>query len=180
VTDRIVLDAGPLAMISHPRRNREIAERMAARLREGTEIGLSPEARGWGLEAGMSGQFRSYRDLEVWQKAMLVAKEIYSTTAGFPRGERFGLTDQMRRAAVSVPSNLAEGHARISTSEFQRFIAIAMGSVAELETQALLSTDLGLLEADASNVLLGHLDSVGKMLRALHRSLGKRRARVQG
>jgi four helix bundle protein len=128
----------------------------------------------------MTGQFRSYRDLEVWQKAMVVAKEIYAATAGFPTEERFGLTNQMRRAAVSVPSNLAEGHARISTSEFQRFILIAMGSIAELETQVVLSTDLGHLKADASNVLLGHLDSVGKMLRALHRSLGKRRAAAQG
>jgi four helix bundle protein len=77
---------------------------------------------------------------------MEIVKDVYRATAAFPPDERFGLTNQMRRAAVSVPSNLAEGHARFSTSEFQRFILIAMGSVAELETQVILSDELGHLK----------------------------------
>ena|SRR5215813_1387008 len=86
---------------------------------------------------------KSYRDLEVWQKAMVLARDIYQETATFPDTERFGLTNQMRRASVSVASNISEGHARLSTADFQRFISIAMGSVAELETQVMLSYDLG-------------------------------------
>ena len=124
--------------------------------------------------------FRSYRDLDVWQKAMTVAKEVYAATAGFPDHERFGLVNQMRRAAVSIASNIAEGHARGSTGEFQRFILIAMGSVAELETQLLLSTSLGFLMQPSADAVLRELDSVGKMLRALHRSLSKQKSVTEG
>src|SRR4051794_3935243 len=120
--------------------------------------------------------FKSYRNLEVWQIAMALAKQIYESTAAFPKDERFGLVNQMRRAAVSIPSNIAEGHARSSTAEFQRFISIAMGSVAELETQALLSQDLGFLSIDQQQPLLQQLDQIGKMLRGLHRSLERRTA----
>ena len=91
----------------------------------------------------MSTTFKSYRDLEVWQRSMQLAKRIYQVTQKFPTDERFGLTNQLRRASVSVPSNLAEGHARFGAGEFSRFISIAMGSVAEIETQVLLSTELG-------------------------------------
>jgi four helix bundle protein len=118
--------------------------------------------------------FKSYRDLEVWQLAMTLVKQVYQVTAAFPADERFGLVNQMRRAAVSVPSNIAEGHARSSTAEFQRFISIAMGSVAELETQVLLSLDLAFLNPDQQEQLMRKLDQVGKMLRGLHRSLARR------
>jgi four helix bundle protein len=119
--------------------------------------------------------FKSYRDLEVWQLAMAFAKQIYLVTTSFPSDERFGLINQMRRASVSVPSNIAEGHARSSTKEFQRYISIAMGSVAELETQTLLSEDLGFLSNDQQQLLMQSLDQIGKMLRGLHRSLERRR-----
>ena len=118
--------------------------------------------------------FKSYRDLEVWQLAMILAKQVYEITAAFPKDERFGLVNQMRRAAVSVPSNIAEGHARSSTVDFQRFIKIAMGSVAELETQTLLSQDLGFVSIDQQQELMQPLDQIGKMLRGLHRSLERR------
>jgi len=118
--------------------------------------------------------FKSYRDLEVWQLAMALAKQIYAVTASFPSDERFGLINQMRRASVSVPSNIAEGHARASTAEFQPYISIAMGSVAELETQVLLSLDLGFLNPDQQEQLMPKLDQIGKMLRGLHRSLARR------
>jgi len=125
----------------------------------------------------MKESFRSYRDLEVWQRGMALAKRIYETTANFPAGERFGLTNQIRRAVVSIPSNLAEGHARSGTAEFLHFISISMGSVAELETQILLSADLGYLCKDTGNDLLAQLDTIGKMLRGLGKSLSKVRSK---
>ena len=106
----------------------------------------------------MTTTFKSYRDLEVWKKSMRLAKRIYQITQRFPSEERFGLTNQLRRAAVSVPSNLAEGHARFGPGEFSRFLSITMGSVAELETQILLSND-----------------AVGRMLRGLAKSIERRR-----
>ena len=84
----------------------------------------------------------------------MAAKAIYQATSAFPSDEKFGLVNQMCRASVSIPSNIAEGHARSSTADFQRFISIAMGSVAELETQILLSTELGYLTSDHQVVLL--------------------------
>jgi four helix bundle protein len=85
---------------------------------------------------------QSYRDLIAWQKSMLQAKSIYHLTARFPNEEKFGLISQMRRAAVSVPSNLAEGQARRTTGEFVQFISHAEGSVAELDTQLTLAVEL--------------------------------------
>ncbi len=123
----------------------------------------------------MTAGFRSYQDLDVWKKGLAIAKFMYQATANFPVDERFGLTNQMRRAAVSIPSNIAEGHARLSTAEFQRFISIAMGSIAELETQILLSADLGFLTEAITQEALRQLDEIGKMARGLHRSLANRR-----
>lgn len=117
--------------------------------------------------------------MEVWRDAMALAKEVYVATAKFPSEERFGLVNQMRRAAVSIPSNIAEGHARSSTTEFQRFVLIAMGSVAELETQVRISLDLDYLGGELTEALLDQLDSVGKRLRALHKALAKRKECVQ-
>jgi len=119
--------------------------------------------------------FKSYRDLEVWRRAMRLAKRIYQVTQKFPTDERFGLTNQLRRASVSVPSNLAEGHARVGAGEFSRFLSIAMGSVAELETQILLSRDLGYLKEALTLELLAELDVIGKILRGLAKSIERRR-----
>jgi four helix bundle protein len=119
--------------------------------------------------------FRGYKDLEVWQKAMVLTKAVYQATTNFPSEERFGLVNQMRRAAVSIPSNLAEGHARAGVGEFRHFVSIAMGSTAELETQVLLSVELGYLSTPVKDTLLHQLDTVGKMLRGLHKSLGARK-----
>jgi four helix bundle protein len=123
----------------------------------------------------MAGAFKSYRDLEVWQRSMQLAKRIYQVTQSFPNEERFGLTNQLRRASVSGPSNLAEGHARFGPGDFSRFISIAMGSVAEIETQILLSTELGYVRAELSRELMTDLETVGKMLRGLAKSITKRR-----
>ncbi|NJO81332.1 MAG: four helix bundle protein [Chloroflexi bacterium AL-W] len=117
--------------------------------------------------------FKSYRDLEVWKSGMSLAKSIYQVTKSFPDEEKFGLVSQMRRAAISIPSNLAEGHARSSTADFQRFISIALGLAAELETQVLLSFELGYLQEEQQKSLLSHLSEMGRMLRGLHKSLSK-------
>jgi four helix bundle protein len=89
------------------------------------------------------GEINSYRDLLVWQKSMILAKQIYLMTRAFPEDERFGLIPQMRRAAVSVPSNIAEGQARQGRREFVQFLSHAEGSLAELDTQLKLADDLG-------------------------------------
>jgi four helix bundle protein len=119
----------------------------------------------------MSTAFKSYQDLDVWKKSMILAKDIYQATTGFPREEKFGLVNQMRRAAVSIPSNLAEGHARAGKNEFRHFVSVAMGSTAELETQILLSAELGYLQESVKANLLVQLDTIGKMLRGLYKSL---------
>jgi four helix bundle protein len=113
----------------------------------------------------------SYRDLKAWQAAMDLVGEVHRLTKGFPREEVYGISMQMRRAAVSVPSNIAEGHARQSTKEFLQFIAIALGSLAELETQLLIAARLGYLEESRLQSPLELADSVGKMLRGLQKSL---------
>jgi four helix bundle protein len=114
-----------------------------------------------------------FKDLLVWQKGMELAERVYRLTEKFPGEERFGLVSPMRRAAVSVPSNIAEGQARQGTKEFLQFISHAMGSLAELETQAALSERFGrCTSADTSEIqrLIADLD---RMLRALRRSLTK-------
>ena len=95
-------------------------------------------------EYGMERTVKSYRDLVAWQRARELVKEVYLLTALFPAGERFGLVSQMDRAAVSIPSNIAEGYGRSTTQDYLRFLRIARGSAYELETQLVLATDLGL------------------------------------
>ncbi len=118
-----------------------------------------------------SKQPQSYRELISWQKGMLLAKLIYRLTAGFPNEEKFGLIAQMRRAAVSVPSNLAEGQARRTTGEFIQFISHAEGSVAELDTQLILSVELGFCSAVESDEVSRLIQELRKMLNALRLSV---------
>jgi len=114
---------------------------------------------------------KSYQDLKVWQVAMALANDVYTVTAEFPKREWYGLASQVRRAAVSVPSNVAEGHARGSTRDFLRFLAVAQGSLAEVETQLLIAARQGILANEAVSTLLATADEVGKMLRSLRISL---------
>ena len=120
------------------------------------------------------GKVRTYRDLEVWQRGMRLAKRVYEITSGtaFPDSEKFGLISQMRRAAVSVPSNTAEGQARKGDKEFSRFLYMAKGSLAELDTQCLLAQSLGFLEESASNEVRTEIEELQRMLYALIRKLG--------
>ena len=112
---------------------------------------------------------KTFRDLVVWQKGMALAKEVYKATSVMPDTERFGLTSQMRRAAVSIPSNVAEGYARQSRVEYIRFLKVARGSLAELRTQVLLSGELNFLRNSAEIGAL--LDETERLLAALIRSL---------
>jgi len=112
-----------------------------------------------------------FRELEVWRLSMELAKSVYELTAAFPREERHGLASQLQRAAVSIPSNLAEGNARHSTRDYARFVAIACGSVAELQTRLQLAADLDIASPEAVTAILGTSESVGRMLYRLHQSL---------
>jgi carbamoyl-phosphate synthase large subunit len=114
---------------------------------------------------------KHYKDLKVWQKAMVLAKVIYQITAKFPPEERYGLTAQMRRAAVSIVSNIAEGQARKGRGEFLQFLSHAYGSSAELESQLLLSRDFGFCNVEDFSIAAGLIDEEQKMLSALRRSL---------
>jgi four helix bundle protein len=109
--------------------------------------------------------------LIVWQKAMILVKNIYLLTRQFPSDERFGLISQMRRAAVSVPSNIAEGQARHSTGEFIQFISHAEGSVAELDTQLNIAVDLGYCDAQTAKSMFDLLLEIRLMLNGLRRKL---------
>ena len=113
----------------------------------------------------------NYRELIVWQKAMELTKKIYSLTKDFPKEEIYGLTSQMRRAAVSIPSNIAEGQARSGTKEFAHFLSIASGSKAELETQLLICVDIGYLSETDIKAVMDLSDEVGKMFTALRSKL---------
>lgn len=117
----------------------------------------------------------SYRDLLVWQKGMLLARAIYGLTAAYPAEERFGLIAQMRRAAVSIPSNISEGQARHTTGEFVQFVSHAEGSVAELDTQLQLSEDLGYCRNGAAATARALIQELRKMLNSLRRELLARR-----
>ena len=119
----------------------------------------------------MSNTFQSYRDLVVWQTAMALAEDCYRLTASFPREEMFGLTSQIRRAAVSVPANIAEGHGRESTGSFIQSLRIAQGSTKELETHLLLSERVGLLTRESLEPPMIRCNEIGKMLRSLIRTL---------
>lgn|SRR3990167_7014006 len=116
----------------------------------------------------------NYRELLVWQKAFALVKDVYLLTSKFPADERFGLVSQMRRAAVSIPSNIAEGRSRHTTGEFIQFVSHAEGSAAELETQLLLAVELGYSDG-RSQTVLDNLTEVRKMLGALRRKLGSNR-----
>lgn len=117
---------------------------------------------------------RSYKDLVVWQKGIALAKLVYQLTKNFPSEEKFGLVAQMRRAAVSVPSNIAEGQARHTTGEFIQFISHAEGSIAELDTQLILSIELKFCSGTISEPAFTLLGEIRRMLNALRRKLTTR------
>ena len=116
----------------------------------------------------------SYRDLDVWQHAMELVEKVYAISKNFPADERFGLGAQLRRAAVSIPSCIAEGNVRHTTRDYLRFVSIAAGSTAEVETQVLLAKRLGFTDSELAKDVLEHCNRVGRMLNRLRQSLKAR------
>lgn len=116
-------------------------------------------------------RIRSFRELSVWQLGMQISEGAYQVTLNFPRNEQFGLTSQLRRAAVSVPANIAEGHSRSSSKKYQHHLSIAVGSLAEVETYLELSIWLGYGDPKLVGGLLGLIGEERRMLRGLQRSL---------
>ncbi len=110
---------------------------------------------------------RDFRDLKVWHKAHELTLQIYKSTEGFPQNEIYGLTSQLRRAAVSIPANIAEGCGRSGETELGRFLKIAMGSASEVEYHLLLGRDLGYLSAEDYGQITGGVTEVKKMLATL-------------
>jgi four helix bundle protein len=115
----------------------------------------------------------SFKDLIAWQKGMELVAMIYDATEGFPAHEQFGLTSQLRRAAVSVPSNIAEGKSRYSNRDFVRFLRHARGSLAEIETQVLIAQQRQYLSAETTTKLSQKLDELGRIVSGLINSLNK-------
>jgi four helix bundle protein len=114
-----------------------------------------------------SSQVRSYRDLMVWRKGIELAKDIYTVTKNFPPTEVYGLTNQLRRAAVSVPSNIAEGQSRQSSKEFSHFLHISLGSLSEVDTQMVIAQELDYLSTTQADLLFSAIFELRKMIYGL-------------
>lgn len=119
----------------------------------------------------MSERIKSYKDLIVWQKAILLVTEIYSITKTFPDSERFGLTNQLNRAVVSIPSNIAEGWGRESNKNHLQFLRISRGSLMEVETLILISKNLNYINDQTFKIISDTIEEVGKILQGLIRSI---------
>ena len=118
---------------------------------------------------------KNYKDLKVWQKSYSLCLHIYRISRRFPKEERYGLTSQIRRSAVSIPSNIAEGYGRKTTADYLKSLYISYGSVCELETQILLSGDLDYVDQEKLKVLKDDTSEVERMLKALIKSLENKR-----
>ena len=129
-----------------------------------------PEASGQGPAITT---VRRYTDLLAWQRAMDLVERVYKATKGFPKEELYGLTSQLRRSTVSVPSNIAEGHCRNSRREFVHHLSIALGSLGELETQILIAQRLGYVDSDNAHGLLEAASETGRIVVGLMKSLEK-------
>ncbi|MBN1905585.1 MAG: four helix bundle protein [Deltaproteobacteria bacterium] len=157
---------GRLWMLNRP--NSRLIDRMEYYIRPDTS-GIRNQGLVKQSEAIM--EVKSYQDLIVWQKAMDLVEIVYQATKKFPKEELYGLTNQIRRAAVSIPSNIAEGHARNSTAEFRNFLSIAQGSKAEVETQILIAQRLQYIALKQTQEMLSLLKEISKMLGALRSRL---------
>jgi four helix bundle protein len=116
---------------------------------------------------------RTHENLEVWKKSIEAALIVYKVTEGFPKEEKFGLTSQLRRAAVSIPANIAEGAARTSKKEFCHFLSNAQGSASEVETELLIAHRLGYVPAGKYMPLRGSIDEIGRMITGLSQQLSR-------
>jgi len=118
---------------------------------------------------------KGYRDLLIWQKAMDLVEDVYRATKEFPNSEKYGLTNQIHRAAVSVPANIAEGSGREHPKELIQFLAIAKGSLMEIETHLLIAERLGYLKEEKVNTLISQSSEIARMTMGLIRSVRKRK-----
>ena len=112
-----------------------------------------------------------YRDLEIWKRSIDLVEKIYQVTNGFPKDEQFGLISQMRRAAVSIASNIAEGYGRYQKNEFRQFLRISIASGAELITQLIIAQRLGFVEESVSSKVINELEQISKMIMSLIKKL---------
>jgi four helix bundle protein len=127
----------------------------------------------------VSTEIKSYRDLQVWRVAMDVAEDVYVLTKSFPNSETYGMATQIRRAAVSVAANIAEGHGRETSGAFVNFLRMSQGSLKELETHLLLAVRVGLLDRDDIEPAMQMCDELGRMLRSLIRSIQSKAEREE-
>ena len=116
-------------------------------------------------------KIRSFKQLRIWNKGIEIVEDVYRLTRGFPREEQYGLISQMRRAAVSIPANIAEGFKRFHAKEYRQFLHITLGSAAELETETIIARKLGFLDETQLNILADKIDQLSKMTSALLKKL---------
>jgi len=119
----------------------------------------------------MASKIKTYRDLDIWNAGIRLVKDIYKTTEKFPKHELYGLISQMRRSAISIPSNIAEGFRRYYSKEYKQFLYISLGSCAELETQVTIAKELKYIQEDKETVLLERLDHICRMVSNLIKKL---------
>ena len=119
----------------------------------------------------MSGKIRTYRDLDIWKVGIQLVKDVYKLTEQFPKQEIYGLVSQMRRAVISLPSNVAEGFRRYHNKEYKQFLYVSLGSCAELETQVTIARELSYISEDKETVLLEKLDHISRMISNLLKKL---------
>ena len=117
------------------------------------------------------GEVKSYKDLDVWKQSIGLVKEVYFLTKSFPKDELYGIVSQVRRSAVSIPSNIAEGKMRQHKNEYIQFLYISLASCAELETQLIISKELGHLDSKNSEKVFDKIDHISRMLRNLIKGL---------
>ena len=116
-------------------------------------------------------KIKNYKDLDIWKRSIGVVENIYKITKNFPKEEMYGLTSQLRRSAVSIPSNIAEGFARFSNKEYKQFLFISLGSCAELSTQIIIALRLGYFKNKEADKLLNEIDEISKMTMSLIKKL---------
>lgn len=156
-------------------RNTAYGERKTApdekRLENGSQSNYLGENRSEKQSSALEPKIKTVKELLIWQKGLVLVRQIYQATKSFPREEVYGIVSQMRRSSISVPSNIAEGFRRRHSKEFKQFLNIGLGSLAELETQVLISGELGYLAADIKNSLLEEIDHLTAMMISLSKKM---------
>ena len=117
------------------------------------------------------GKIKSFKDLKIWQKGIRLVEEVYTVSRSFPKEEMYGLKSQLRRSAVSIPSNIAEGFARLHNREYRNFLYISLGSCAELTTQIIIASRLRYIEKIKADTLLNGIEEISKMTMSLIKKL---------